>query len=309
MKRKSIIFSFCLCVVMLPVVFGAEQPQQTNKNVNVTVSDSNSGAAKKYIDIGNAYMYYEIAGQGEPVILIHAYSVDSRMWNPQFAELAKHYKVIRYDLRGYGNTDRPIEGQRYSHAQDLNKLMYFLGIQKAHIVGLSMGAAVAVDFLALYPQKVLSATIVSGGIWNLSGPIDPNGAEFIKKQGVEAYKKQWLERVLNICGPHKNEIQPQLQQMMNDWSAWQVLHSESFGQFNPPAAKQLKAKKPNVPVLVLIGKYDSEGSIRAGEAVLEILPTAHKQYLPDAGHFSNMETPAEFNKALLDFLASVKAKK
>jgi hypothetical protein len=107
MKQK--LFIYCLLVIVPSLIFAAE-PNQTNTNVNLTVKDSNSGAAKKYVDIGDAYVYYEIAGQGETVILIHAYSVDCRMWDQQFAELAKHYQVIRYDLRGYGKTDKPIEG-------------------------------------------------------------------------------------------------------------------------------------------------------------------------------------------------------
>jgi pimeloyl-ACP methyl ester carboxylesterase len=305
---KTKLFTFCLLVIVPSLIFAAE-PNQTNTNVNLTVKDSNSGAAKKWVDIGDAYVYYEIAGQGEPVILIHAYSVDCRMWDPQFAELAKHYQVIRYDLRGYGKTDKPIEGLRYSHAEDLHKLMWFLGIPKAHLVGLSMGASVAVDFLTLYPKEVLSVTVAAGGIRNFSGPIDPNAAEFIKKQGIEAYKKQWLENVLDICGPKKNEIQPKLQQMINDWSAWQVLHTELFQQINPPVAVQLKNKQPCVPVLVLIGKNDSKKSIQSEKNLAKILPKAHKKYLSAAGHFSNMETPTEFNKALTKFLASTEKAK
>jgi pimeloyl-ACP methyl ester carboxylesterase len=309
MKRKLIITSFCFCVILSTIVFGADQNQPTNKNVNLTVTDNNSGIVKKYIDIGDAYVYYEMAGQGEPVILIHAYSVDCRMWDPQYAELAKHYKVVRYDLRGYGNTDKPAEGQRYLHAEDLHRLMYFLGIPKAHLVGLSMGASVAVDFLTLYPKEVLSVTVAAGGIRNSWGPIDPNAAEFIKKQGIEAYKKQWLGNVLDMCGPHKTEIQPKLQQMINDWSAWQVLHTESFQQINPPVAVQLKDKQPDVPVLILIGKMDLEPSIMSGENLSNILPKAQKKYLSAAGHFSNMEVPDEFNKALIDFLASTEKSK
>ncbi|MGD0785851.1 MAG: alpha/beta hydrolase [Sedimentisphaerales bacterium] len=308
---KLTIFGFCLCVIVSPMVFGADQnqPQQTNMNVNITVADNNSGIVKKYVDIGDAYIYYEIAGKGQPVILIHAYSVDCRMWDSQFTELAKHYQVIRYDLRGYGKTDKPIEGLKYSHAEDLHKLMWFLGIPKAHLVGLSMGASVAVDFLALYPKEVLSVTVAAGGIRNFSVPIDANAAEFIKKQGIEAYKKQWLENVLSICGPKKNKIQPKLQQMINDWSAWQVLHTELFQQINPPVDVQLKNKQPDVPVLILIGKNDSEKSIQSEENLAKILPKAHKKYLSATGHFSNMESPTEFNKALTEFLASAEKSK
>jgi pimeloyl-ACP methyl ester carboxylesterase len=231
------------------------------------------------------------------------------MWDQQFAELAKHYQVIRYDLRGYGKTDKPIEGLKYSHAEDLHKLMWFLGIPKAHLVGLSMGASAALDFLALYPQEVLSVTVASGGIRDWSVPIDPNAGEFIKKQGIEAYKKQWLENVLSVCGPKRDQIKPQLAQMINDWSAWQVQHAERFETINPPVDVQFKNKQPDVPVLILIGKNDSEKSIIAEEKLAEILPKAQKKYLSATGHFSNMEVPDEFNKALTEFFASAEKAK
>jgi pimeloyl-ACP methyl ester carboxylesterase len=299
--------------ILLTAVYcsGQEQiPDQPN-NVNVSQPGSDSFVSKKYIDIGQIYTYYEMAGQGEPVILIHAHSVDCRMWDAQFAELAKHYKVVRYDMRGYGKTDMPVEGLNFSHAQDLHKLMWFLGIPKAHLVGLSLGAFVAVDFLALYPDEVLSITAVAGGIRD-SGQIPTEerqkklaSIEAVKKQGVEAYKKQWLEMIMSACGPHKKEIRPQMKQMINCWSAWQVLHIEPPRELDPPVTVRLKAKRPCVPVLILIGRNDSHRSISSGQALAEILPKARVQYLPDAGHFSNMETPMEFNKVLMDFLASV----
>jgi pimeloyl-ACP methyl ester carboxylesterase len=181
--------------------------------------------------------------------------------------------------------------------------MYFLGIPKAHLVGLSLGADVAVDFLAIYPKQTLSVTVASSDIRDTFVP------QAAGEQGIESYKKQWLEFLLSICGPHKNEIKPQLQQMVGEWSGWQVLHIEPLQKLDPPAAVQLKNEKPDAPVLVLIGRRDSDRTVRSSKALLKILPTARKKYLKNAGHFSNMETPAEFNKALMDFLASVEKNK
>jgi pimeloyl-ACP methyl ester carboxylesterase len=177
--------------------------------------------------------------------------------------------------------------------------MYFLGIQKAHLVGLSLGADVAVDFLALYPEQTLSVTIGSNDVRSTFMP------QAVQDRSIEFYKKRWLEFILNICGSHGREIEPQLRQMVSDWSGWQVLHIEPPQRLDPPTAVQLKNKKPDVPVLVLIGKDDSKKSIRSSETLLKILPAARKKYLKDAGHFSNMETPAAFNNALMKFLSSV----
>jgi pimeloyl-ACP methyl ester carboxylesterase len=323
MKSKLIIFGFCLYVLVLSAAVDCKGLQQITEanNVNKPLPDSNSVITKKYIDIGDAYFYYEIAGKGVPVILIHGHSVDCRMWDAQFTELAKRYKVVRYDMRGYGRTDMPVEGQKFLHAEDLHELMWFLGIPKAHLVGLSMGSSVAVDFMALYPEQTLSLTVAAGGIRKSTVPEDANASqkarieaeerrkkldsiEAVKKQGIEAYKKQWLEFVLSVCGPHKSRIQPKLQQMINDWSAWQALHVEPPWELDPPVTMQLKAQKPDIPVLVMVGKYDSPNTISSQEALMDILPNARRYDFADAGHFPNMESLEEFNKALTEFLAS-----
>ena len=323
-KSKLIIFGFCLYVLVLSAAVdckGAQQIIEAN-NVNKPLPDSNSIITKKYIDIGDAYFYYEIAGEGVPVILIHGHSVDCRMWDAQFTKLAKHYKVVRYDMRGYGRTDMPVEGQKFLHAEDLHKLMWFLGIPKAHLIGLSMGSSVAVDFMALYPEQTLSIAVAAGGIRKSAVPDDANASqrarieaeerqrklasiEAVKRQGIEAYKKQWLEFVLSVCGPHKSKIQPKLRQMINDWSAWQALHVEPSWELDPPVTVQLKTKKPDIPVLVIVGKNDSPRTIRSQEALIEILPQARRYDVANAGHFPNMETLTQFNKALMDFLSSV----
>lgn len=98
------------------------------------------GVKHGFANIGDAMLFYEEKGVGEPVILLHAHSVDRRMWNKQFDELSKHYRVIRYDLRGYGLSSMPVEGQYFTICEDLKKFMDVMKIDKVHLVGLSLGA-------------------------------------------------------------------------------------------------------------------------------------------------------------------------
>src|SRR5690349_7870178 len=123
---------------------------------------------------GEAKLYYELAGSGPTVVLIHGHSVDSRMWDRQFESLSSRYQVLRYDLRGYGRSDIPMEGHHYLHANDLYRLMNGLGIEKAHLVGLSLGSFVALDFFAVYSQSVLSVSVASGAIYADDGEEPPD---------------------------------------------------------------------------------------------------------------------------------------
>jgi len=120
-------------------------------------------------------LYYERAGRGPAVILIHPGLWDSLLWNPQFASLAKQRDVIRYDLRGSGRSE-PASAP-YSDVQDLLELMVFLDVERATLVGLSVGAAVAIDFTLAYPEMVAglipASPVLSGYEWNDPGMAMP----------------------------------------------------------------------------------------------------------------------------------------
>lgn len=144
----------------------------------------------------NTKLYYEISGRGDPLILLHGHSFDHQMWDPQIAVLALKYQVIRYDLRGYGRSDMPQEGKEFLHAEDLLKLMDALKIEKAHIAGLSLGGFVTTDFLALHQNRMLSATMASGDIFNVPGPDEPWTATALskRKSEIKQYQKEGIHQ-------------------------------------------------------------------------------------------------------------------
>ncbi len=143
---------FAFVGVTAVLCFAATDP---NKNVNLTLTDANQGVQKKYVDIGDAYFYYEIAGKGTPVILINFEPNE-----PLFFKLAENHLTVCYDMRGCGKTDKPVAGEKFTHAEDLNKLMWFLGIQKAHLIGRGIGASIGTEFEKLYPKQIISLSNV-----------------------------------------------------------------------------------------------------------------------------------------------------
>src|SRR5712692_3213994 len=109
-----------------------------------------------------ARLYYEVAGEGHPLLLIHAGIADSRMWDEQFSVFAQHYRVIRYDMRGYGKTEVPA-GPVSNHG-DVANLLSHLHVEKAHILGISFGGLVALDFTLAYPEMVAALILVTPGV-------------------------------------------------------------------------------------------------------------------------------------------------
>ena len=104
-------------------------------------------------------LHYEIAGEGETIILGHAGFVDSRMWDAQWDALSANYRVLRFDMQGYGQS--PVATQPISRSEELLSVMDSLNIEKAHLVGCSLSGAAYIDFVLTHPQRVLSLTVVN----------------------------------------------------------------------------------------------------------------------------------------------------
>ncbi len=121
--------------------------------------------------------HYEMAGIGPPVVLIHAGIADSRMWEGQFAPLSRWFRVIRYDMRGFGLTP-PAEGA-FSHMDDLAALLRHLGIERVSLIGCSMGSKTALDFALAHPAQVDRLVLTSPAVGGLpyDGPPPPQAEE------------------------------------------------------------------------------------------------------------------------------------
>ncbi len=104
-----------------------------------------------FADINGASLCYEVAGTGHPLIFIHGFTLDTRMWDDEFDVFAQHYQVMRYDARGFGQSSVP-GSDAYSHVDDLCALMALLDIAHAHVIGLSMGGGLAIDFAVAHPD-------------------------------------------------------------------------------------------------------------------------------------------------------------
>lgn len=277
---------------------------------DVVLKDKDSKTGK--VKIGNKELYYEMKGNGEPMIFLHGHSFDSKMWDKQFDYFSKKHKVIRYDLRGYGTSDDPIEEESFLHAEDLNQLLIHLNIKKAHLVGLSLGSFIVGDFMALHPEKILSATLASGAVYNNPGPSVPISEAEIEKRrkeisvfknkGIQQFKQNWLASLLKSSGENGVSIKSEMWKEISEWSAWQPLHIEPRLLLGHDVEKMINPEKIHFPVLFIYGEKDSKNSHASSDALAKLLPNVKKVVLKNSGHMSNMETPEEFNTVLENFL-------
>lgn len=261
-------------------------------------------------------LYYEAKGKGDPLILLHGHSLDTRMWDRQFSTFAHHFRTIRFDFRGYGRSSNQSEKMQMTHVDDLVSLMEHLDIQKAHIVGLSMGAFTAGDMLAIYPEKMLSCVLVNGGIRNSPGPSEPMDSvesaqrdkeiAALKAKGIEQYKQEWFQSLMSSGGSSKELMKVPLWQMINDWTAWQPLHKEVRLFYGKEAWAALRERgKTDVPTLIIRGEYEVKDPSQK-PAEMDYLSDVNYVIVPDCGHMMNMEKPEEFNKLVISFIKSKK---
>lgn len=248
---------------------------------------------------GETELYYEYsepsAAGSITVVFLHAHSVDQRMWEPQIEVFGREYPLLRYDLRGYGQSSLPQEGEDYLHAADLLQLLDSLKIEAVHLVGLSLGAFVALDCLALAPERVRSVVVASAGF---PDPRVEGTAPFVGD--INVLKREWYEGLLTHCGPDTNGYRQELWRMIMDWKAWQPTHHEPECLLRGRLPALLHEAVP-VPVCAVWGERDSAGAKASLRLLLNHLPHATAVKLSTAGHFCNMEVPEAFNHELHTF--------
>ena len=261
---------------------------------------------------GGGKIYYEERGKGETILLLHGHSLDRRMWDEQWRLFSKRHHVVRMDFRGYGRSTEQREDLQMTHLDDVLTLMDSLHVQQAHVVGLSMGAFVAGDMLAMHPERMLSCVMASGGIRNCKGPSEPmDSAESrqrdreiaaLREKGVQRMKEEWMEQLMATGGSEKERMRKPLRRMIRDWTAWQPLHKEVRLFYGKEAWKRLEMReKTDVPTLLLRGANELKDKRREPR---EQRYLTHSQFvvLEDCGHMMNMEQPREFNRTVLDFI-------
>src|SRR3990172_5302620 len=156
-------------------------------------------------EVNGTKLYYEMAGSGHPLVLIHGGGVDRRLWDGQFEEFAKHFRVIRYDLRGTGKSEVP--QTKYSNGEDLRALLQYLKADKAYLLGFSRGGGVAFDLAVNHPEMVGALILVSSNLSNL-----PQLYHEMISSAARAGGEEGIARAAEIWSsdPYQGPVQPNL---------------------------------------------------------------------------------------------------
>lgn len=263
-------------------------------------------------------LFYETAGSGTPIIFVHEFGGSHWSWEPQLNYFSRRHQVITYAARGYPPSDVPDDVKMYSQARaadDIVDVMSAAGIEKAHIVGLSMGGFACLHAALRHPDRILSAVVAGAGYG-----AEKEHEEYFR--GIsETVAKNFQELGAEKFAPTYAEGASRVQFQNKDPRGWKLFADRlgkhaSLGaantmrgvQMRRPSLYDLEAelKVLPTPVLVMVGDEDDH-CIQPGVYLKKTVPRCGLSILPKAGHTLNLEEPEMFNRIVAEFLAQVEA--
>ncbi len=245
-------------------------------------------------------IYYEVHGDGPPLLLTHGYSSTSAMWQGQVAALSKRHRLVLWDMRGHGQSDYPSDPASYSEAltvADMAALLDTLGAEKAIVGGLSLGGYMSLAFYRAHPERVRALLVID------------TGPGFKKDDARDA----WNKRAYDTAEKFEREGLDLLKSFSRERST--VTHRDATGL--ALAARGMLTQRDarviellpeiKVPSLIVVGADDTP-FLAASDYMAAKIPGAQKIVIPAAGHAVNIDQPQAFIEAVLPFLDSLEVK-
>jgi pimeloyl-ACP methyl ester carboxylesterase len=263
-----------------------------------------SGATAGLAHVNGTTLYFERRGQGRSVVLIGGANLALEQWDAQFEALARHYDVVRYDVRGFGRSG-PAGTAGFMAHDDLYALLQHIHVRRASVVGLSLGGRIALDFALAHPEMVdalvLAGPGLSGFEWsNNDSSFRPIAAAAARRDSVGA-ALLWLQHAYMAPAMENPALAPRLRELaVANARVWVNADSERVSP--APAAGRLGEIK--VPTLVMIGERDVPDIHRIVELIMRDVPGAKRVVFEHTGHVIHMEQPEKFTAAVIAFLGS-----
>jgi pimeloyl-ACP methyl ester carboxylesterase len=242
-------------------------------------------------------IYYEVHGSGPALLLTHGYSATSQMWLPQIDALSRTRTLILWDMRGHGRSSSPDDPEAYSEAlttADMARLLEHLGFARAAVGGLSLGGYMSLAFYADYPEMVDALLVFD------------TGPGFKKDAARDAWNKTAIERAQALeqggLDVQNGSSPAAVAARRTEITGLSYAARYMLTQFNSRVIDSLPGIR--VPTLVLVGAEDKP-FLAGSDYMAAKIPGACKVVIPKAGHTANLDRPREFNRAVLEFLATI----
>jgi pimeloyl-ACP methyl ester carboxylesterase len=269
---------------------------------------------KSFFEVEDGTLYYEQTGDGFPLVLSHAAFLDSRMFDGLVELLAPHYRVIRYDMRGYGQSS-PVKGPM-CRRKDLAALLEYLGVTQAHLLGCSNGGEISLDLALEKPQLAASLTLVGStpSGFKMEGAPPPKILEMMaamQSGDLERASELQIQIWLDSDFREPAQVEPGLRLKALEMNRIPIQQNTFFTAdvqpltpLDPPAVNRLE--EVTCPVMITVGSLDHAEVVRAAAEMTTHIPNARQIIFKDCGHVPSFEKPELFAGKLLEFLGAIK---
>jgi 3-oxoadipate enol-lactonase len=264
------------------------------------------------LEVDGARIAYEVSGRGDTVVLSHAGLGDRRMWDRQVAAFDERFRVVRYDGRGFGETEETgARDSPFRRSDDLLALLDHLGIERAHLVGGSLGGRVSLDATLSAPERVRSLVLVGSALGGYRWVDEQTHRGWEEGETAilagELEKATEIEMRMWLAG--RDRALEDVDAKVRDLVARMLLDSYAHGELDgetglePPALGRLGEIR--APALVIVGDEDSPDVKRIADLLVSGIAGAVRSVMHGTAHAPNLEQPEEFNRLVLEFLSSV----
>ena len=263
-------------------------------------------------------LHYEETGSGVPVVFVHEFAGDLRSWEPQLRRFGQRHRAVAYNARGYPPSDVPPDPASYSQgraADDIAAVLDHLGVERAHVVGLSMGGFATLHFGFRHPSRARSLTVAGCGYGAEPGKREQFRAEgastieLIRREGMAAFAERYAHGPTRVQFENKDPRGfAEFKRALAEHDAAGSANTQAGVQRERPSLYDLTDKMAalRVPTLVLTGDEDWP-CLLPGILMKQNIPSAALAVMPNCGHAINLEDPDGFNRIVGDFLAQVDA--
>ena len=249
---------------------------------------------------------YDVAGSGPAVVLVHGAFMDRHAWDHQIASFAKQFRVVRYDIRPFGESSTP--DKAYKPYDDLLRLLDHVKIDRAHLVGHSFGGTIALDFALVHPQRVASLVMAAAGPSGLVAPEEERnavGAIFAAvKNGDDAIVKAWLDHPMWTVAKTRPELLKELEASIRRNLGPFRMTTAPYVPLAPPAIERLSEIR--VPTIAILGDRDLPSIKMAAELITKQVAGATVKVIPGADHALPLGWPDQFNAAAIGFISAAR---
>jgi pimeloyl-ACP methyl ester carboxylesterase len=265
------------------------------------------GAESSEVTSGAQTLYCEVRGEGPPLVLIHGWTLDQRVFSPQFADFAEHYQTISFDRRGYGRTGGTPDFSR--ELEDIDAVLdAFCPDRAPRVLGMSQGGRLALRYAITRPERVRCLALQGPALDQFAPPEREDERvpmddfiELAREGKLEVFRQRWLAHPMMRRGI-RGRAAALLERIVGDYTGRDlVTMTPATLAFASDVLSELA--RVDIPTLLLTGSEETQARKQIAAKILELMPRAEEVLLSGCGHMSNLGDPDRYNRLVLEFFA------